>query len=251
MGKKFNIKEKGTDFWGRKKYEVTESDNSGGEALGVLILVLLGLAALTIPAGTLALSIYLVIYNVFLRNNKYNLQNKKEKLAWISTSISIICCLIYYVYYFNFDNDKLNTIAIFIALGIFSYYALYKIVNWNKYDNQQKSIEKKGYITSFVFVSILMGYKFYNDYSTKKCLIKHKWINARSSKYSYVFKSNGDFQSTYDGGWTTGKWETSFFGDIKMTILDGKNFKEEVRYEIDFINCGEFKSGKSSYIPNK
>ncbi len=44
MKKKYEIKEIGTDFWGRKKYDVTESSdssNSGGGPIGYLFLFLI------------------------------------------------------------------------------------------------------------------------------------------------------------------------------------------------------------------
>ena len=40
MTKKYKIKESGKDFWGNKKYTVTESSNSDSSAIAFIILAL-------------------------------------------------------------------------------------------------------------------------------------------------------------------------------------------------------------------
>lgn len=249
MKKKFEIKEKGTDFWGRKKYEVTEKTNNGGEVLGYLFLVILGLAILTLPSGILAILIYLLTYNLFLRGTEENLQEKKERIAWISTGLSIIFCSIYYFYFFDLNKVGFNVLIILIIFGILCYYALYKIVTWSRLEQEQKTKFKTMYLTYLVLIFALFLYNFYNNYNTKKCLINKKWVYQDSAKYSIEFKSDGTFRTTYDGGWTSGKWETPFFGDVNMSILGGNDFEKESNYQIDFINCSEFRSGSTIYKP--
>ena len=59
MTKKYKIKESGKDFWGNKKYTVTESSNSDSSAIAFIILAL---AILLLPTGLL----YLVVFLKFL-----------------------------------------------------------------------------------------------------------------------------------------------------------------------------------------
>ncbi len=92
-------------------------------------------------------------------------------------------------------------------------------------------------------------YNLYNDYNTKKCLINNKWVNQNSGKYSFEFKSDGTFRTNYDGGWNSGKWETTFLGDVNMSILGGNDFEKESNYQLEFINCCEFRSGSTIYKP--
>lgn len=249
MKKKFEIKEKGTDFWGRKKYEVTEKTNNGVEALGPLFLAILGLAILTLPSGILAILIYLFTYNLFLRGTEENLQEKKERIAWISTGLSIIFYSIYYFYFFDLNKVGFNVLIILIIFGILCYYALYKIVTWSTLEQEQKTKLKTTYLSYLVVIFAFYMYNLYNDFNTRKCLIDNKWINQDSAKYSFEFKSDGTFRTTYDGGWTSGKWETTFFGDVDMSILGGSNFEKESNYQIDFINSSELRSGSTIYKP--
>jgi hypothetical protein len=128
MNEKYEVRETGKDFWGRKTYEVKEKSGGDGSALGYLILVIIGLAILTIPSGIIALILYIPLKLIFLNKATIeNLQSKKEKLAWGCIILGVIYMT--YFYYKFFDIEKMiGSLIIACILGIFSYYQLYKIV---------------------------------------------------------------------------------------------------------------------------
>ena len=136
-------------------------------------------------------------------------------------------------------------------LGILCYYTLYKVVMWSTYDQAQRIKFKTKYLTRIAVIFILIMYKCYNDYNIRNCLTSHHWICTSSDKYSFDFKSDGTFQSRYDGGWNSGKWETTLLGDINMKNINGSNFDKELSYQIDFINSGEIRSGTTVYKSEK
>ncbi|MBM3206788.1 MAG: hypothetical protein FJZ43_04170 [Candidatus Staskawiczbacteria bacterium] len=141
----------------------TEKTSNGGEASGYLFLIILGLAILTLPSGILAILIYILIYNLFLRGSTENLQEKKEQLAWISTGLSIVFCSIYYFYFFDLNEVGFNVFVKLIISGILCYYALYKIVTWQTLEHEQKS----KFIFYLVAISIFFLYYIYDNYNSK------------------------------------------------------------------------------------
>lgn len=271
MKKKFEIKEIGTDFWGRKKYDVTESSdssNSGGGPIGYLFLFLIVLAILVLPSGIIAIGIYIITYRIYYRGNDEDLslenkaihQNKKEILAWISIIISIISnglFAVFYIYYYEFVTLGVYDYFVLCFLGIVSYFALYQFVNWSTYEPDQKNRYKKKYfsylVSAIVIPSFLFIYNSYNEYKVKKCLISDKWICTISDNYTFVFKSNGEFEATYDGGSRHGIWKITFLeGNVILTDKGGSNFDEKKKngkseQMLDYITCNQFKIGETIY----
>lgn len=251
MKKKYDIKEKGTDFWGRRKFEITERSSDGGEALGYLFIGLLGLAVLTLPSGIIALAFYLIGYFLLLSKESKNIQEKKERLAWISTVIAIIICVLYYIYFFDFRLDAIKVVLLFIVLGVVSYFILYKLVVWSTYSGENKLEYKIQYISYLFALLIFFFVGLYNLYHSSNCLISHEWKCVSESSRRYSFSDNGEFVSNYAGGWSSGTWEPDLTGDVEMIILDGSDFRNKVSFNLDFIDCGEFKIGETVYVSDR
>jgi hypothetical protein len=154
MKKKYEIREKGTDLWGRKKYEVTELSNSDGDAMIVVIIGLLILVILTLSSGIIALPLYLLLKFIFMNNyNGNNIHKRKENIVYITISISVFICLIYYIYFFDFS--EISNLILLSFFGSISYYILYKIFVWSDKSDHEKKVSKDLYLT-FFYVSIIL-----------------------------------------------------------------------------------------------
>lgn len=111
MAKKYNVKEKGSDFLGNKKYEVTEKPSNGNSPIE-LILIGLVLVLITSASGILAFIIY--------RMGKVFGWNKNRTAFW-ATVLSIIFFLCYYNLYYNLSENGLEPIIGAGIVGIFAY----------------------------------------------------------------------------------------------------------------------------------
>jgi hypothetical protein len=189
-GKKYVINESSRDFFGRKKYKVTESKDSTSSGFGSLILALIFIALLTLPAGNLSLLLYLLVGSIAIRNyTGDSLQNFKETIAWLIIAFSVL--IIGILYYKFWENLSSNLIMNSCVSGLFSYYILYEVVLWG-----QRSEEKKKKITMnlLIFCVGLIAVLFYNQYDAKK---KEK-INKEREEYIKSEKFNKEFDEWYN-----------------------------------------------------
>ncbi len=159
MTDKFEIKETGTDFWGRKTYEVRKKSSSDGSALGYLFFIMIGLVIFTLPSGIIALILYIPLKLTLLNNKKIeNLQSKKEKLAWGTIFIGIISTIYFYYTYLDLTY-MIGYLLITFVLGVLSYYILYKIVTWNVASEINNNENEKKKSTKNELIKLLIGEK--------------------------------------------------------------------------------------------
>lgn len=110
MEKKYKVTETKTDFWGNKKYIVTEE--SSGVDLSKLGFIILLLVILALPSGIFYL-ITFILYPILFpyKNNNIPESNSfedwKEKVIKNSFYISFLLCILYYIYiYYSYQNIK-------------------------------------------------------------------------------------------------------------------------------------------------
>jgi hypothetical protein len=109
MNKKYDVKETGRDFWGNKKYEVTEkSSNNDTSSFGILLLIL---AIVLMPSG----SVYLLVFLLYPKLFPFGINLKKSFDEWQSaviknsfyiTAFISICAYIYL--YRNYCERQYN-----------------------------------------------------------------------------------------------------------------------------------------------
>jgi uncharacterized membrane protein YGL010W len=181
-GKKYVINEGRIDFFGRKKFTVTESKTSNSKGFGNLILVLIFIALLTLPAGNLSLVLYVLICEIAVKNYTGNrIQNFKENLAWVSIGVSIV--FVGFYYYKFWDNLSSELVINSCISGLFCYYILYEVVSWSQRSEEKK---RKIILNIIIYALSIIGVIFYNHYyenqNVKINKVKKRYINSEKSK---------------------------------------------------------------------
>jgi uncharacterized membrane protein YjgN (DUF898 family) len=112
MSKKFEIKESHEDFWGNKKYTVTEKKEES--SYGILFFIV---ALFALPSGVVFVITYLIYPLIFSANT----DDKEKRDEWMMKRIknsfyfSVLICLLYYLVFFNLDTDLLMLIGLSVA----------------------------------------------------------------------------------------------------------------------------------------
>ena len=125
MKKKYEITETKTDFWGNKKYTVTEK--SYGGAFAALVYPILILAILLLPSGTyylISLIIYPIVFPYEFNKNADSFDKWQTDVIKKSFYISFIICIIQYInlYYSEMDyEDTALSIIRKSILGLICY----------------------------------------------------------------------------------------------------------------------------------
>ena len=116
MAKKYDVKSKGSDLFGNKRYEVTEKKSTAD--YGYIFLAIFALIIFTLPSGIIALILF-----VILKNLKFN----PDKIFLPIIIVSVILTIIYFVKFYNLDENGLSIPFIASIMGAICYYFMYKI----------------------------------------------------------------------------------------------------------------------------
>lgn len=152
MTKKYKIKEFGKDYWGNKKYTVTESSDSDSSAIAFLILAL---AILLLPTGLLYLVVFLIYPKMFpyKENSERNFYFSHWQFCVVKNSLYITFFISIFVYVYRYylvyselqEQEDFNRavvdIVVYSLLGLLSYiYAVVLLCRdtyWKKFYNQE------------------------------------------------------------------------------------------------------------------